>query len=158
MKIDYVKAYPKYKQEAFNKISEVILKLLNEVDFFKTYYFLANEPRIFLTYNEPDFKREVEEACGGMVKGFHVFVGSMYLFTLRGKEVQTAGNFHKQLTDKEYSTIYNNLEILHQFAEERGTMLESKLCRIVKYNISSKGSEFVGQFGDSYRERKDLAR
>ena len=79
MKRDYVKAYPKYKQEAFNKISEVILKLLNEVDFFKTYYFLANEPRIFLTYNEQDFKKEVEEARGGMVKGFHVFVGSMYL-------------------------------------------------------------------------------
>ena len=158
MKRDYVKAYPKYKQEAFNKISEVILKLLNEVDFFKTYYFLANEPRIFLTYNEQDFKKEVEEARGGMVKGFHVFVGSMYLFTLKGREVKTVSNFRKQLTDKEYSTVYNNLEILLQFAGEKGTILESKLCRIVKYNISQNGSEFVGQFGDSYIERRSLAR
>lgn len=158
MKRAYVKVYPKYKQEAFNKISDVILKLLNEVDFFKTYYFLANEPRIFLTYSEHDFKREVEEARGGVVKGFHVFVGSMYLFTLKGKEVKTVSNFRKQLTDKEYSTVYNNLEILHQFAGEKGTMLESKIGRVVKYNISSKGSEFVGQFGDSYLERKNLAR
>ena len=47
MKNNYVKAYPKYKQEAFNKISNVILELLNEVDFFKVYPWLVNEPRIF---------------------------------------------------------------------------------------------------------------
>ncbi len=65
MKKNYVKAYPKYKQEAFNKISNVILGLLNEVDFFKAYPWLVNEPRIFLSYEEKDFKLEVEKPEGG---------------------------------------------------------------------------------------------
>lgn len=72
---NYVKAYPKYRKEAFHKIEGVIVGLLKEANFFKVYPFLENEPRVVLTYEEIDFKREVQESRGGMVKGFHIFVG-----------------------------------------------------------------------------------
>lgn len=83
---NYVKAYPKYRQEAFHKIEGVIVGLLKEANFFKVYPFLENEPRVVLTYEEIDFKREVQEARGGMVKGFHIFVGGSYWFTLKGRD------------------------------------------------------------------------
>ena len=153
---NYVKAYPKYKQEAFNKISNVILELLNEVDFFKVHPWLKDEPRIVLSYNEEDFKRRgVQE---GVVGGFFVSLGGRFLFSLRGKEVHSIRNLRKQLTDKEYSVIYENLKVLHRFVGESGTMIESKIGRIVKYDIAIHGSEFVGQFGDIYREKRRLAR
>lgn len=155
---NYRKAYPKYKQEAFNKISNVIVGLLKETDFFTIYPWLKEEPRIVLSYEETGFKQLVGEARGGMVKGFHVFVGGSYLFTLKGKEVQTVRNLRKQLTDEEYTTVYKNLEVLHQFPGEKGTMLESKIGRIVKYDIANHVTEFVGQFGDTHREEKRLAR
>lgn len=155
---NYRKTCPKYKQEAFHKIENVIIGLLNEVNFFRVYPWLKEEPRIFLSYEEQDFKREKEEARGGIVKGFHVFVGGSYLFTLKGKEVQTISKLRKQLTDDEYSTVYKNLEVLHQFPGERGTMLESKIGRIVKYDLANHGTEFVGQFGDTHREERRLAR
>lgn len=112
----------------------------------------------FFSYEEKDFKQEAEKARGGMVEGFHVFVGGSYLFTLRGKEVKTIINLRKQLSEKEYDTIYKNLKVLNQFAGEKGTMLESKLGRIVKYDITNHGSEFIGQFGDTYREKRRLAK
>lgn len=149
---NYVKAYPKYKQEAFNKIEGVIVGLLKEANFFKVYPFLENEPRVVLTYEEIDFKREVQEARGGMVKGFHIFVGGSYWFTLKGRVIRSINIRRKELTDKEYDTIYKNLEILHQFPGERGTMLESKIGRIVKYSISNHSNAFIGQFRDTYDE------
>ena len=155
---NYVKSYPKYKQEAFNKIENVILGLLNEVDFFKIFPHLKDEPRIFLSYEEIDFKKEKEEAHGGMVKGFHVFVGGTYLFTLKGKEVRTISKLRKRLSDKESNTIYNNLRVLHQFPGEKGTMIESKIGRIVKYRISNHDNAFIGQFGNTYDESVRLAR
>lgn len=155
---NYVKAYPKYKQEAFNKIEGVIVGLLKEANFFKVYPFLENEPRVVLTYEEIDFKREVQEARGGMVKGFHIFVGGSYWFTLKGRDIRSINIQRKELTDKEYDTIYKNLEILHQFPGEKGTMLESKIGRIVKYSISNHSNAFIGQFGDTYDESVRLAR
>lgn len=154
---NYVKAYPKYKQEAFNKIEGVIVGLLKEANFFKVYPFLENEPRVVLTYEEIDFKREVQEARGGMVKGFHIFVGGSYWFTLKGRDIRSINIRRKELTDKEYDTIYKNLEILHQFPGERGTMLESKIGRIVKYSISNHSNAFIGQFRDTYDESVRLA-
>lgn len=154
---NYVKAYPKYKQEAFNKIEGVIVGLLKEANFFKVYPFLENEPRVVLTYEEIDFKREVQEARGGMVKGFHIFVGGSYWFTLKGRDIRSINIRRKELTDKEYDTIYKNLEILHQFPGERGIMLESKIGRIVKYSISNHSNAFIGQFRDTYDESVRLA-
>jgi hypothetical protein len=148
----YVKAYPKYKLEAFNKIESVVLGLLKEANFFDLYPFLENEPRVVLTYNEVDFSKEKEEARGGMVKGFNVFVGGSFLFTLKGKELHTTSKLRKRLSDKESNTIYNNLRILHQFPGEKGTMIESKIGRIVKYSISNHDNAFIGQFGDTYDE------
>lgn len=158
MSHNYLKAYPKYKQRAFHKIEGVTLGLLNEIDFFKAYPWLKDEPRIFLSYEEQDFKKEKEEARGGMVKGFHVFVGGTYFFTLKGKDIQTTSKLRKQLTDNEYSTVYKNLEVLHQYAGERGTMVESKIGRIVRYDIANFGTEFVSQFGYTYKEEARLAR
>lgn len=155
---NYVKAYPKYKQEAFRKIEDVIVGLLKEANFFKVYPFLENEPRVVLTYEEIDFKREVQEARGGMVKGFHIFVGGSYWFTLKDRDIRSINIQRKELTDKEYDTIYKNLEILHHFSGEKGTMLESKIGRIVRYSISNHSNAFIGQFGNTYDESVRLAR
>lgn len=155
---NYVKAYPKYRQEAFHKIEGVIVGLLKEANFFKVYPFLENEPRVVLTYEEIDFKREVQEARGGMVKGFRIFVGGSYWFTLKDRDIRSINIRRKELTDKEYDTIYKNLEILHQFPGEKGTMLESKIGRIVKYSISNHSNAFIGQFGDTYDESVRFAR
>lgn len=155
---NYVKAYPKYRQEAFHKIEGVIVGLLKEANLFKVYPFLENEPRVVLTYEEIDFKREVQEARGGMVKGFHIFVRGSYWFTLKDRDIRSINIRRKELTDKEYDTIYKNLEILHQSSGEKGTMLESKIGRIVKYRISNHSNAFIGQFGDTYDESVRLAR
>lgn len=155
---NYVKAYPKYRQEAFHKIEGVIVGLLKEANFFKVYPFLENEPRVVLTYEEIDFKREVQEARGGMVKGLHIFVGGSYWFTLKDRDIRSINIRRKELTDKEYNTIYKNLEILHQFPGEKGTMLESKIGRVVKYSISNHSNAFIGQFGNTYDESVRLAR
>lgn len=155
---NYVKAYPKYRQEAFQKIEGVIVGLLKESNLFKVFPFLENNPRVVLTYEEIDFKREVQEARGGMVKGFHIFVGGSYWCTLKGRNIGSVSIQRKELTDKEYNTIYKNLEILHQFPGERGTMLESKIGRIVKYSISNHSNAFIGQFGDTYDESVRFAK
>ena len=153
----YSKAYPKYKQEAFSKIEQVILGLLKETDFFTMYPRLAEDPRVILSYKEENFPKECENARGGVVNAFDVSVGGVSILCLRGKDVLSFRNFRKELTDKEYSTVYTNLRVLHQFPGERGTMLESKIGRVVNYNIASHASEFIGQFGNTHREFKRLA-
>lgn len=154
----YSKAYPKYKQEAFNKIEKVILGLLNEADFFTMYPQLAEDPRVVLSYKEENFPKECENARGGMVEGFDVSVGGVSILCLRGKDVLSFRNFRKELTEKEYTTVYNNLRVLHQFPGEKEAMLESKIGRVVKYDIANHASEFIGQFGNTHREFKRLAR
>lgn len=154
----YSKAYPKYKQEAFNKIEKVILGLLNEADFFTMYPRLAEDPRVVLSYKEESFPKEREEARGGVVNAFDVSVGGVSILCLRGKDVFSFRNFRKELTEKEYTTVYDNLRVLHQFPGEKGAMLESKIGRVVKYDIANHASEFIGQFGNTHREFKRLAR
>lgn len=155
---NYVKAYPKYRQEAFHKIEGVIVGLLKESNLFNVFPFLKDNPRVVLTYDEVDFRKEKEEARGGMVKGFHIFVGGSYWFTLKGRDIRSINIQRKELTDKEYNTIYKNLEILHQFPGEKGTMLESKIGRIIKYSISNHSNAFIGQFGDTYDESVRVSR
>lgn len=157
MASNYSKAYPKYKQEAFNKIEKVILGLLKETDFFTMYPRLAEDPRVVLSYKEENFPKERENARGGVVNAFDVSVGGVSILCLRGKDVLSFRNFRKELTEKEYTTVYNNLGVLHQFPGEKGAMLESKIGRVVKYNIASHASEFIGQFGNTHREFKRLA-
>lgn len=154
----YVKAYPKYRQEAFKKIEGVIVGLLKDSNLFNVFPFLKDNPRVVLTYDEVDFGKEKEEARGGMVKGFHIFVGGSYWCTLKGRNIGSVSIQRKELTDKEYDTVYKNLEILHQFPGEKGTMLESKIGRIVKYSISNHSNAFIGQFGNTYDESVRLAR
>lgn len=149
---NYVKAYPKYRQEAFKKIEGVIVGLIKESNLFNVFPFLKDNPRVVLTYDEVDFRKEKEEARGGVVKGFHIFVGGSYWCTLKGRNIGSVSIQRKELTDKEYNTIYKNLEILHQFPGEKGTMLESKIGRIVKYSISNHSNAFIGQFGNTYDE------
>lgn len=153
----YSKAYPKYKQEAFSKIEQVILGLLKETDFFTMYPRLAEDPRVVLSYKEENFPKERENARGGVVNAFDVSVGGVSILCLRGKDVLSFRNFRKELTEKEYSTVYTNLKVLHQSPGERGTMIESKIGRVVQYDIANYASEFIGQFGDTLREFKRLA-
>lgn len=151
---NYSKVYPKYKQEAFNKIEKVILGLLNEADFFTMYPQLAEDPRVVLSYKKENFPKERENARGA----FDVSVGGVSILCLRGKDVLSFRNFRKELTEKEYTTVYNNLRVLHQFPGEKEAMLESKIGRVVKYDIANHASEFIGQLGNTHREFKRLAR
>ena len=96
---NYVKAYPKYRQEAFKKIEGVIIGLLKESNLFNVFPFLENNPRVVLTYDEVDFRKEKEEAKGGMVKGFHIFVGGSYWCTLKGRNIGSVSIRRKELTD-----------------------------------------------------------
>lgn len=155
---NYSKVYPKYKQEAFSKIEKVILGLLKEADFFTMYPRLAEDPRVVLSYREGNFLKERENAQGGMVEGFDVSVGGVSILCLRGKDVLSFRNFRKELTEKEYTTVYDNLRVLQQFPGEKGAMLESKIGRVVKYDIANHASEFIGQFGNTHKEFKRLAR
>lgn len=136
----------------------MLVGLLNEIKFFEWHNQLAKEPRIILSYTEADFPEEKAEALGGMVKAFHVSVGGRYYFTLRDKFILSALNLRYNLSEYEYHTIYENLEVLHRFAGASGVMLESKIGRVTSYNISKDESEFFGQFGNIYREKKYLAR
>lgn len=69
-----------------------------------------------------------------------------------GKSVSCVNGYRGTLSEKEYHTIYKNLEILHRFAGEKGTTVESKIGKITSYYLSSDTTEFTGTFGH-YLER-----
>lgn len=97
MTSNYSKAYPKYKQEAFSKIEQVILDLLKETDFFTMYPRLAEDPRVVLSYKKENFPKERENARGGVVNAFDVSVGGVSILCLRGRNVLSFKNFRKKI-------------------------------------------------------------
>ena len=67
MSKNYIRAYPNYKQQALNQITNVLMGILRETDFFRrfsqTFGYLY---KFFLSYDKLYFEEEFRLANGGM--------------------------------------------------------------------------------------------
>lgn len=160
MKKEYVKAYPKYKQDAFLKIASIVKGMLEDTEFFKAYLWLYGKPEeLYLRYHVNDFSEEVKNATGNIVEGVSVWVGGYCAFTFKGRDIHSLyyqGREH--LTDKEYKILYDNLEVLHRFSGDRYAMISMKIGDIQQYTIGINKLDFLGVWGDSYTELTDLCK
>lgn len=160
MKREYIKAYPKYKQDAFLKIANLVKGMLEETEFFKAYTWLYNKPdEIYLMYDRNDFSEEIKNATGNIVEGVSVWIGNYCAFTFRGHEIRSLYYRDRtHLTEKEYETLYKNLEVLHRFSGDRYATIPMKIGDIQQYTIGFNRLEFLGKWGDSYTALTDLCR
>lgn len=159
---NYVKAYPKYKQQALNQITNVLMGILRETDFFRrfpqTFGYLD---KFFLSYDKLYFEKEFQLANGGMVEGFKVLFWGRRCFTIKGKEIiyNTLLSYQrKQLTEEEYNSIYHNPEILHKFVGSSHSTIQMKIGPIQRYSIDYNMMKFEGKWGNTYEEKRSLAR
>lgn len=159
---NYVRAYPNYKQQALDRITNVLMGILRETDFFRrfpqTFGYLN---KFFLSYDKLYFEKEFQLANGGMVEGFKVLFWGRRCFCLRGKEIiySTSLSYQRrQLTEEEYKTIYKNLEILHKFSGSSYDTIQMKIGPIQRYSIDYNMMKFEGMWGSTYEEKRSLAR
>lgn len=159
---NYVKAYPKYKQQALNNIANVLMGILREIDFFRKYpRVLSYVDGFFLHYNKMYFKEEFHLANGGMVEGFKVLFWGKRCFTIRGKDIIYVNSLsyqRRKLTEEEYNIIYHNLEILHKFAGSSYDTIQMKIGPIQRYSLDCNIMKFEGKWGNTYEEKRRLAR
>lgn len=159
---NYVKAYPKYKQQAFNNITNVLIGILRETDFFRRYpQTIGYSDKFFLQYDKSYFEKESHLANGGMVEGFKVLFCGRRCFTIRGKDIIYVNSLsyqRRQLTEEEYNIIYHNLEILHKFAGSSHSTIQMKIGPIQQYSIDYNMTRFEGIWGSTYEEKRRLAR
>ena len=162
MKRNYVKAYPKYKQQALNQITNVLMGILREIDFFRKYPQVGwYVDKFLLHYDKFSFKEEYQLANGGMVEGFKVLFWGRNCFTIRGKDIiYTPSLSYKrnQLTEEEYNVLYQNLEILHRFAGSSYDTIQMKIGPIEYYSIDYNMMKFEGRRGNTYEEKRSLSR
>lgn len=146
---NYVKAYPKYKQKAFNNITNVLIGILRETDFFRRYpQTVGYVDKFFIHYNKCYFEEEFRLANGGMVEGFKVLFCGRRCFTIRGKDIIYVNSLsyqRRQLTKEEYNIIYKNLEILHKFAGSSHSTIQMKIRTIQRYSIDYSMMKFEGR-------------
>jgi hypothetical protein len=159
---NYVRAYPNYKQQALNRITNVLMGILRETDFFRrfprTFGYLD---KFFLSYDKLYFEEEFQLANGGMVEGFQVLFWGRRCFRLRGKEIiySTSLSYQRRkLTEEEYNIIYHNLGILHKFAGSSYSTIQMKIGPIQRYAIDYNMMKFEGKWGNTYEEKRSLAR
>lgn len=160
MRGEYIKAYPKYKQVAFLKIANLVKGMLEETELFNAYMWLYGKPEeLYLRYHRNDFSEEIKKATGTIVEGVSVWVGGYCAFTFKGREIHSS-YYHKRthLTEKEYETLYQNLEVLHRFSGDRYATIPMKIGDIQLYTIGFNKLEFLGIYGDSYKDLKDLCK
>lgn len=162
MSKNYIRAYPNYKQQALNRITNVLMGILRETDFFRrfpqTFGYLD---KFFLSYDKLYFEEEFQLANGGMVEGFQVLFWGRRCFQLRGKDIiyNTSLSYQRrQLTGEEYNIIYHNLEILHKFAGSSYETIQMKIGPIQRYSIDYSMMRFKGKWGSTYEEKRSLAR
>ena len=159
---NYVKAYPKYKQKALNNITNVLMGILRETDFFQKYpRVLSYAEGFFLHYDKMYFEEEFHLANGGMVEGFKVLFWGRRCFTIKGKEIvyNSLLSYRRvQLTEEEYNIIYHNLKILHKFAGSSYSTIKMKIGPIQRYSIDYNMMKYEGIWGSAYEEKRSLAR
>lgn len=157
-----MRAYPNYKQQALNQITSVLMGILRETDFFRrfpqTFGYLD---KFFLSYDKLYFEEEFQLANGGMVEGFQVLFCGRRCFTIRGKDIIYVNSLsyqRRKLTEEEYNIIYHNLEILHKFAGSSYDTIQMKIGPIERYSIDYNMMKFEGRWGNTYEEKRRLAR
>ena len=162
MSKNYVRAYPNYKQQALDRIANVLMGILRETDFFRrfpqTFGYLD---KFFLSYDKLYFEEEFQLANGGIVEGFQVLFWGRRCFTIKGKEIiynNLLSYQRRQLTEEEYNTIYKNLEVLHKFAGSSYETIQMKIGPIQRYSIDYNIMKFEGNWGSTYEEKRSLAR
>ena len=70
---NYLKAYPNYKQQALNQITNVLMDILRETNFFRKYPQTHGYiDKFFIHYDKMYFEKEFHLANRGMVEGFIV--------------------------------------------------------------------------------------
>lgn len=63
---NYLKAYPKYKQQALNRITSVLIDILKETDFFRSYpQTVGYADKFFIHYDKCYFEEDFRHAIGG---------------------------------------------------------------------------------------------
>lgn len=162
MASNYVKAYPKYKQQALNNIANVLMNILRETDFFRKYTKVVGYiDKFFIHYDKFYFEEEYKLANGGMVEGFKVLFWGRRCFSLRGKDIiyDTSLSYQRRkLTEEEYNIIYHSLEIIHKFAGSSYSTIQMKIGPIQRYSIDYNMMKFEGMWGSTYEEKRSLAR
>ena len=162
MSQNYVKAYPKYKQQAFNNITNVLIGILRETDFFKRYpQTVGYADKFFIHYDKCYFEEEFQLANRGIVEGFQVLFWGKRCFTIRGKDIIYVNSLsyqRRKLTKEEYNIIYKNLEILHKFAGSSYDTIQIKIGSIERYSIDYNMMKFEGRWGNTYEEKRGLSR
>ena len=96
-----------------------------------------------------------------MVEGFTVLFCGRRCFSIRGREItyDTSLSYRIiQLTKEEYDIIYKNLEILHKFAGSSYDTIQMKLGPIERYSIDYNILKFESRWGNTYEEKRSLAR
>ena len=162
MSQNYVKAYPKYKQQSLNNIANVLMGILRETDFFRRYpQTVGYVDKFFIHYDKSYFEEEFRLANGGMVKGFKVLFWGKRCFTIRGKDIIYVNSLsyqRRKLTEEEYNIIYHNLEIIHKFAGSSYDTIQMKIGPIQRYSLDCNIMKFEGKWGNTYEEKRRLAR
>ena len=104
-------------------------------------------------------QKRLKKATGTIVEGVSVWVGGYCAFTFKGREIHSS-YYHKRthLTEKEYETLSQNLEVLHRFSGDRYATIPMKIGDIQLYTIGFNKLEFLGIYGDSYKALKDLCK
>ena len=145
----YEKELPKYKKEAFEKIEKVVNGLIIKAGFTPSNnpYYMNGKFKTILRYTDSSNQNN-----SGSTRSFVVSLGVEQCLVVNGRSVYCVNGFKCDLSEKEYRTIYKNIEILHRFAGEKGTTIESKTGKITSYYLSSDKTEFTGTFGH-YSER-----
>lgn len=159
---NYVKAYLKYKQQAFNNITNVLMGILRETDFFRRYpQTVGYVDKFFIHYDKCYFEEDFRHTNWSMVEGFQVLFCGRSCFSLKGKDIIYVNSLsyqRRKLTEEEYNIIYHNLEILHKFAGSSYDTIQIKIGSIERYSIDYNMMKFEGRWGNTYEEKRGLSR
>lgn len=136
--------------------------ILRETNFFRKYpQTYGYIDKFFLHYDKMYFEKEFYLANGGMVEGFQVLFWGRRCFRIKGKEIiySTSLSYQRmQLTEEEYNIIYHNPEILHKFAGSSYETIQMKIGPIQRYSIDYNIMKFEAKWGNTYEEKRSLAR
>lgn len=148
-----VKAFPKYKQEAFKQIHDVVYSILKKGGFFNMYPSLVDDAGISLYYEKQSAKGKSQDV-NSIPHLFSIWTNKGYIFNIRGKRISSLiPAYNRDLTDKEFNVITKNMEVISRLSGTR-YYIASKIGPIKEFTISNRGCEFKSETGNTYTELK----
>ena len=148
-----VKAFPKYKQETFKQIHDVVYSILKEGGFFNMYPSLVDDAGISLYYEKQSAKGNSQDV-NSIPHLFSIWTNKGYIFNIRGKRISSLiPAYNRDLTDKEFNVITKNMEVISRLSGTR-YYIASKIGPIKEFTISNRGCEFKSETGNTYTELK----